>query len=73
MITGMIFILAGQALLLQSPAHGLWAALFFLSNSIYFPLAEEPALRRRFGSVYLAYAENVPRWLPRLTPWRDKK
>jgi len=33
--------------------------------------SEEPVLVRRFGEEYLRYRENVPRWLPRLRPWRD--
>jgi protein-S-isoprenylcysteine O-methyltransferase Ste14 len=30
---------------------------------------EEPTLRRSFGSDYEEYCRNVPRWIPRLTPW----
>jgi protein-S-isoprenylcysteine O-methyltransferase Ste14 len=30
---------------------------------------EEPGLERRFGGDYRAYKLNVPRWLPRHTPW----
>jgi protein-S-isoprenylcysteine O-methyltransferase Ste14 len=33
-------------------------------------LYEEPALARKFGAEYQAYREHVPRWLPRITPWR---
>ncbi len=33
-------------------------------------LYEEPALRRKFGADYGEYCRNVPRWLPRLRPWR---
>jgi len=29
-----------------------------------------PRLRRDFPEAYRAYFENVPRWIPRLTPWR---
>jgi protein-S-isoprenylcysteine O-methyltransferase Ste14 len=31
---------------------------------------EEPGLERRFGESYREYRRHVPRWLPRLTPWR---
>jgi protein-S-isoprenylcysteine O-methyltransferase Ste14 len=34
-----------------------------------FVLVEEPGLERRFGDSYRAYKANVPRWIPRLTPW----
>ncbi len=32
-------------------------------------LYEEPVLRKKFGTDYDAFCRNVPRWLPRLTPW----
>jgi len=32
---------------------------------------EEPALARKFGAEYEDYRANVPRWLPRLAPWRQ--
>jgi protein-S-isoprenylcysteine O-methyltransferase Ste14 len=32
---------------------------------------EEVALERRFGEAYRRYKQNVPRWIPRLTPYRD--
>jgi protein-S-isoprenylcysteine O-methyltransferase Ste14 len=35
-------------------------------------LYEEPALLRKFGAEYEEYRRNVPRWLPRLTPWRPQ-
>jgi protein-S-isoprenylcysteine O-methyltransferase Ste14 len=38
----------------------------FAVNAVYFPLVEEPGLRRRFGADYEAYRAAVPRWLPRL-------
>ncbi len=37
---------------------------------VYIPLIEEPGLARRFGDDYRLYKNNVPRWLPRLTPWK---
>jgi len=45
--------------------------VFFAANSIYLPLFEEKDLEKRFGSDYMRYKTNVPRWLPRLTPWID--
>jgi len=31
---------------------------------------EEPTLRRQFGPSYDMYRTNVPRWWPRMKPWR---
>ncbi len=33
------------------------------------PTLEEPGLEERFGEDYRRYKANVPRWIPRLTPW----
>ena len=71
MITGVLFMLAGEALFFRSwPVAG-WLFFFFLANAIYFPLSEETALEHRFGDAYRIYKANVPRWIPRVTPWRQ--
>jgi protein-S-isoprenylcysteine O-methyltransferase Ste14 len=69
MISGVIFILFGEALVLLSPPHGVWAASFLVINLIYIPLVEEPLLERRFGDSYREYRRHVRRFLPRLRPW----
>ena len=70
MISGVLCVLLGEALLFGSPALLAWLAIVFGINAVYFPLVEEPGLRRRFGADYEAYRAAVPRWLPRLRPWR---
>ena len=70
MITGVILILTGEALLLASFAIGIWAVIFLVVNMFYFLLSEEPGLRKRFGKDYDTYCKNVPRYIPRLTPWK---
>lgn len=69
MIAGLIFIVFGEAFLLLSLPHGVWAAAVLALNLIYIPLVEEPALERRFGESYREYRRHVPRFLPRLRPW----
>jgi protein-S-isoprenylcysteine O-methyltransferase Ste14 len=66
MITGVGTILAGEALLFRSWGIAIELAIFALVNAIYFPLVEEPGLRRRFGTDYEEYCARVPRWLPRV-------
>jgi protein-S-isoprenylcysteine O-methyltransferase Ste14 len=68
MISGVLFVLLGEALLLRSEGILAWWALFFLANAIYLPLSEEPGLERRFGEDYRRYRRAVPRWIPRLSP-----
>ena len=70
MISGVIFVLFGEALVLRSPAHGAWALAFLAANLVYIPLVEEPQLEQRFGEAYREYRRHVRRFLPRLRPWR---
>lgn len=69
MISGVFFVLLGEAVGFASlPLVG-WAAFFIVGNMIYMPLVEEPGLVKRFGEDYEEYRRNVPRWLPRLKAW----
>ena len=70
MISGVTCILLGEALILNHLFHLGWAVVFAVGNGIYLPLFEEPGLERRFGQAYNLYRQHVPRWLPRLEPWR---
>jgi protein-S-isoprenylcysteine O-methyltransferase Ste14 len=69
MISGVILILFGEALMLFSRAHFMWALTFLAINAVYIPLFEEPQLAARFGADYEEYRRNVPRLIPRLRPW----
>ena len=72
MISGVLFVLLGEAALFASfPLFG-WTSLFFLVNAVYIPLSEEPGLEKRFGADYRRYRANVPRWLPRWSPWKGR-
>jgi protein-S-isoprenylcysteine O-methyltransferase Ste14 len=70
MISGVIFILFGEALVLVSLPHAVWAVSFLVLNLIYIPLLEEPQLEQRFGDSYREYCEHVRRFIPRIQPWR---
>jgi len=69
MITGVFLILFGESVFFWSSALLSYAFIFFVINTIYFLLVEEPGLQERFGSDYDAYKVNVPRWFPRLRPY----
>ena len=69
MISGVLFILLGEAALFNSIPLLVWSGAFFAVNAVYFPLVEEPGLARRFGDDYARYKANVPRWVPRMRPW----
>jgi protein-S-isoprenylcysteine O-methyltransferase Ste14 len=69
MISGVLLMLIGEALLWRSGALALWAGAFLLINHTYFLLSEEPGMERRFGESYRVYRSHVPRWIPRIRPW----
>jgi protein-S-isoprenylcysteine O-methyltransferase Ste14 len=69
MISGVVFVLFGEAAMLRSPSHLVWALTFLGLNAVYIPLLEEPQLERRFGKPYVEYRRHVPRLVPRIRPW----
>jgi protein-S-isoprenylcysteine O-methyltransferase Ste14 len=66
MISGVLAILLGEAILFGSFAVLTWFMLFFAINALIMPLIEEPILESRFGSDYVDYKRAVPRWIPKL-------
>jgi protein-S-isoprenylcysteine O-methyltransferase Ste14 len=70
MISGVILFLFGEACVLLSTPHGVWAVCFVILNLIYVPLVEERQLERRFGDSYRLYRRHVRRFIPRRRPWR---
>jgi protein-S-isoprenylcysteine O-methyltransferase Ste14 len=72
MILSILIILLGEAVAFASDAIFILAVAFFIINTLYFRFSEEPGLEKRFGEEYLEYKRNVPRWMPRVTPWRPR-
>lgn len=70
MISGVFFILLGESLFFNSRPLAYWVALFFVINTTYFILMEEPSLEDRFGDDYREYKKHVRRWIPRLSPYK---
>lgn len=70
MILSLITMLMGESIMFASYGIALFAILNFVINTIYFIFSEEPGLEKRFGEEYVEYKKNVPRWVPRLRPWR---
>ena len=73
MISGVLFVLVAEAMLLQSWPHAVWAVAFLGINLVYIPLLEEPFLQLRFGEAYREYCRHVPRIFPRLRPWSPSR
>ena len=72
MISGVVFVLFGEALIILSRPHFVWALIFLAVNFIYIPLLEETGLRLRFGGSYVEYCRHVPRLIPRFSPWEPE-
>ncbi len=70
MFVGFIAIVMGQAYLFGDPWLLAYAALVWLVTHLLIVVSEEPILLRKFGDEYTAYRKHVPRWIPRLRPWK---
>ena len=46
-------------------------AMFGVIN-LFVLAVEEPRLSKNFGGTYKRYRKSVRRWIPRLTPYREK-
>jgi protein-S-isoprenylcysteine O-methyltransferase Ste14 len=58
--------LAGAAVVYRSVALVVYLLVLALITQALVVLYEEPTLGRQFGADYLAYCQQVRRWLPRL-------
>ena len=72
MISGVGLVLIGESFIFHSATILIWTFAFFTINTLYFLFIEEPDLSRKFGEAYISYRKNVPRWLPRRTPFNGK-
>ncbi len=70
MISGVLMIVLGETLIFASIELFILFILFFIVNHLYFVYSEEPGLVKWFGDDYILYKKNVPRWMPRLKPWK---
>jgi len=72
MYVAAVSIIWGQAALFGDWRLLAYGAAVWLAFFIFVVAYEEPTLTRTYGSEYENYRTNVPRWLPRLTPWPAK-
>lgn len=72
MYVAVVAAILGQAFLLGDWRLIPYAAAFWLATHLFVLFYEEPRLAQDFGSEYAAYRAGVPRWIPRITPWRQR-
>lgn len=73
MITAVLFILLSEVMFFGSGNILIWAFSFFVINTIYFKVKEEPDLIKRFGKEYLDYRTEVPMWIPSIKAYSGNK
>src|SRR2546422_5635120 len=66
----LVAVILGQAVLFGDQRLLGYGVLVWLAFHAFVVGYEEPALVHRFGTEYEDFRANVPRWIPRLTPWR---
>ncbi|UTY49884.1 methyltransferase family protein [Sinorhizobium fredii] len=70
MYLSVLAIILGRGLLFGDWRLVAYGAAFWTICHLFVIAYEEPTLHHAFSAEYEAYQRNVPRWLPRLTPWR---
>jgi len=73
MYVSVLVILLGQFLWLGSRWVFAYALFVFTAFHLFVTSYEEATLRRLFGAQFERYASAVPRWLPRLEPYRARE
>jgi protein-S-isoprenylcysteine O-methyltransferase Ste14 len=71
MYVTVVITILGQGLILGNLRLLEYGAVVWLPAHLFVLLYEEPTLRASFGSEYKSYCAEVPRWIPRFTPWRN--
>jgi len=69
MYVAVVSIIVGQALLFSNLRVLNYGAVVWLFLHLFVLAYEEPKMRATFGQEYTEFRANVPRWIPRLTPW----
>ena len=70
MYVAVVAVILGQAILFGDWRLLVYGGLMWLAFHTFVLTYEEPALAERHGSQYADFRANVPRWIPRLSPWR---
>ena len=68
----LVAIILGEAVLMGDSRLIVYGALLWLSFHVFVVVYEEPALEQTFGKEFEAFRAAVPRWIPRVTPWRPE-
>jgi protein-S-isoprenylcysteine O-methyltransferase Ste14 len=66
-----VLVLTGEGIYFQSAGLFVYCLVMFGFFNFHV-LMEEAALAEKFGDAYEAYRKTVPRWIPKITPYRPE-
>lgn len=69
MYVAVVGTILGQALIFGDVRLLEYGGLVWLLFHLFVLVYEEPTLKASFGAEYEVFRANVPRWIPRITPW----
>ena len=72
MYVAVVSAILGQGLLFGNLTLLKYGGVIWLLFHLFVLSYEEPTLRASFGPEYKIFCAEVPRWLPRFTPWRSE-
>jgi protein-S-isoprenylcysteine O-methyltransferase Ste14 len=72
MYVAVVAVILGQSLLLGNARVLGYGALVWLGFHLFVLVYEEPTLKAKYGPDYEYFCSGVPRWIPRLRPWRPQ-
>jgi protein-S-isoprenylcysteine O-methyltransferase Ste14 len=70
MYVAVVAVILGQGILFGDWRLLIYGGLMWLAFHAFVLAYEEPVLAESFGAQYEDFRANVPRWVPRLSPWR---
>jgi protein-S-isoprenylcysteine O-methyltransferase Ste14 len=70
MYVAVVSTILGQGVIVGNVTLLEYGGLVWLLFHVFVLVYEEPTLRVTFGSEYELFCTQVPRWIPRFTPWR---
>ena len=69
MYVAVVSVIVGQALMFGNTRLVEYGGLVWLLFHLFVLVYEEPTLKAGFADEYEVFSAEVPRWIPRLTPW----
>ncbi|UCD32093.1 MAG: isoprenylcysteine carboxylmethyltransferase family protein [Desulfobacterales bacterium] len=66
-----VLVLVGEAILFQSAGIFIYCLVMFGIFNVHV-LMEERLLAEKFGATYEQYCKSVPRWIPRVRPFKKR-